>query len=425
MFLFLHSYYNYMGACLTHDDVTVDPPIAVPPILRVIEEHSELFNMAAAGDVDGVRMLLTAGVHPDQVNASGGTAMHAAAMCDSEAIAALLLEFGADANVINIAGITPLHEACIRGSNAALRVLLESKVDPNIPCRQGVTPLLLAVSNKHLSCVRMLLDAGARINDEISEGRTVLHMAVCCRGRSPAGVKFLLQNGADVDASDLHGDTALHQACFEELPWATQMLLDGGARCSPVNLQQETPLHRAMVFGDWNSGMRLILAGSCLTPVDQIGSTPLQVARVGRFTSARALHYARNAEIPAGHEHVAEENRLRDIRTFKGTGYLIAVLEKVECQRVPPLNMLAYLRYLVAPTDPPFPRGIRRTEVNQVLLSYSSYGVRTPRAMGSGHQEIRQTMWSEIDKEVAREQARRARARKVYVAAGDVVWVKL
>jgi hypothetical protein len=96
---------------------------------------------------------------------------------------------------------TPLWHAVARGQNLLLaQHLLELGADPN-HC------LFAAAYNKDLAAIDLLVSYGANV-EERAEGETPFLGAIAWSHFAPA--VRLLEHGADVNAQDLEGRTALH-----------------------------------------------------------------------------------------------------------------------------------------------------------------------------------------------------------------------
>lgn len=151
---------------------------------------------------------------------------------DSLALARKLLEKGANPNarmtkepgdgarnVLNRIGSTPFLQAAKLADVAYMKLLLEFKADPNITTLEGATPLMAAAG---VGIWKTGESAGT--NDEAFEA-----------------VKLLVELGADVNAMDANGDTALHGAAMRGADAIVQLLVDKGAKLNVVNKIGWTP----------------------------------------------------------------------------------------------------------------------------------------------------------------------------------------
>ncbi|CAE7719761.1 Ank1 [Symbiodinium sp. CCMP2456] len=100
--------------------------------------------------------------------------------------------------------------------------------------------------SSQLSMVKFLLANGAQVNATDPDGDTPLHVAVSRYDPSISMVKFLLANGARVNAMDHHGRTPLHEAASDgsSVPIA-ELLLAKGAKVDAEDKAGFTPLHEA------------------------------------------------------------------------------------------------------------------------------------------------------------------------------------
>ena len=91
-----------------------------------------------------------------------------------------------------------------------------------------------------------LIEAGCYVDVRSDEGATVLMTAA--QSDDPERLNFLLNRGADPNAVDLRGFTALHRAAEMGHKAAVESLLKGGA--SPtVEAQGHTPISLAQARG--------------------------------------------------------------------------------------------------------------------------------------------------------------------------------
>lgn len=172
-----------------------------------------------------------------------------------------------DPSPIGSGRLTPLEfvrELVKRGANVNFRLPSAPRV-PNSATRvgtKGATPFLLAADRADTALMRVLLEVGAdpKLTNEV--GSTPLMVAAGLGTTSPeeeAGaeveavesVRLLLERGADVNAVDANGDTAMHGAAYGNFPAVIQLLAERGADpkvWSRTNKQGRTPLFIAEGF---------------------------------------------------------------------------------------------------------------------------------------------------------------------------------
>jgi uncharacterized protein len=236
-----------------------------------------LLFAALNGDVASARLLLDAGADVNDTAAAGTTALVMAVHRGFAPLAALLLERGADPDAA-AGGHTALHSAVLRGDRETVDMLLASGASLNVRLVTGTflkrgsrdfafdkflvgaTPFLIAARLGDLGLMRRLADAGADTSLRLADNRTPLMAAAqgettgarvrggATEPRLLEAVKLLLALGADVNAVDRVGNTALHllvtrRPAFDAV---IQLLADHGAALEIANRNGETPLALAL-----------------------------------------------------------------------------------------------------------------------------------------------------------------------------------
>ena len=155
-----------------------------------------------AGDVTRVRDLLTRGCSPNGKASDGETALMHAAWLNSAAIARVLIEKGARVNTLKYNGETALHHAAARCSDT-VRLLLEHGASPNIASKQfGTTPLMVASYCLQPDAIRALIAGGAEVNARNWEGKTALYSAA----EQATGLCHLEQTATDAERQRWRAD---------------------------------------------------------------------------------------------------------------------------------------------------------------------------------------------------------------------------
>jgi ankyrin repeat protein len=188
--------------------------------------------------------------------------------------------------------------SAIRENNLAqLTALLGSKTDANIADARGITPLMYAAEVGSIDAMRLLIDHGADVNAQNAFGSTALMWSVS----DPARVRLLLDHGAQVDIAAKSGRTALIIAAFTN-PSAevVRLLLAKGAKVDVMDLRRVTPLNAATFANDTATIRMLLDAGADLDTADTfIGLTPLMNAAGNRNLDAVKLLLSKGAKVNA------------------------------------------------------------------------------------------------------------------------------
>jgi ankyrin repeat protein len=117
------------------------------------------------------------------------------------------------------------------------------------------TPLHLAAAGYRVEIARDLINAGADPNaaQNMRRSRPLHYAADGCPGneifdpaRQVKMIQFLLKAGAEIDAADKNGATALHRAVRTRCAAAVQCLLKAGANPALKNKPGSTPFHLAV-----------------------------------------------------------------------------------------------------------------------------------------------------------------------------------
>jgi len=249
---------------------------------RSAGKYTALMFAAREGDIDTIKVLLAAGADVNATESAGASALMMAIHNAHYELAALLLDKGADVNV-STSGYTPLHLAIqIRNPDYEkfyrpvqtghlnsldfIKLLLTRGADPNAQMTKpfivlgspldvplpGATPFWLAAKGADPVVMRLLLERGA---DPLvaTTGKTTPLMAAAGvgyeQGKSPGSeaealeaVKLCVELGADVNAGNAIGFTALHGAVIRGANSIVQFLVDKGARLEAKDKRGRTPL---------------------------------------------------------------------------------------------------------------------------------------------------------------------------------------
>jgi ankyrin repeat protein len=179
-----------------------------------------------AGDIEAVKLFLSAGMSPDASD-GGYTALLEAARRGHGGVALGLVKAGADIEAKDPYGVTALMVSFITGSGDAALKLMEMGADVNARDVDGRTALIEALTTENdipQEAIRTLIRKGADVNVRIAGGITPLMIAVY---DDPAIVRMLVKAGADVNARDDRGASALRMA--KDNPENVKILKEAGA----------------------------------------------------------------------------------------------------------------------------------------------------------------------------------------------------
>jgi len=262
-----------------------------------------LMYAAREGSLDAARVLSEAGANPNLADPDGTTALLFAIMNGHYDTAAMLVERGANPNLADAAGTASLYAAVdmntlgevygrpprpSRDKLSALdlmKVLLAHGVDPNARLKtpslqrahtpgestlgEGATPLMRAAKNGDSAGIELLLQHGADVQAAQKNGTTALMFAAglgrgvgtfakdyATDAQMLEAAKILVAHGADVNAISAAGQTAMHfaaQAADSNLPQPSddmvRFLAAQGAKLDVADRQSRTPVEMAQGKG--------------------------------------------------------------------------------------------------------------------------------------------------------------------------------
>lgn len=239
-----------------------------------------LLFAARSGDTASAQLLIAAGANVNDALPDGTSALVLAAHSGHGETAALLLEKGADPDAAG-SGYTALHAAVLRSDLELVKALLARGANPDLrttkgtPLRRdttdfnlpatliGSTPYLLAARFLEPDIMKALAAGGADVELAMNDGATALMLATGVSSGTNATrrgiavidggvvepesavlntVATVIDLGADVNATNEAGDTALHAAATRGLNTVVQLLADKGAQLNVKNKRGLTPL---------------------------------------------------------------------------------------------------------------------------------------------------------------------------------------
>jgi uncharacterized protein len=273
--------------------------------LRTPSGYTPLLFAAREGRIDVVRVLLRAGADVNETipvegrrrgyggspPPSGATPLLIAVRNAHYELASVLLDAGANPNA-DLPGYTVLHaltavrkpgvgdndpppdgsgavssidvvkKLAARGANLNARMTKKANLNNTRLNEIGATPFMLASLTADAELMKTLVALGADPSIGNADNSTPLMAAAGLATRSPGedagtesevldAVKLLLDLGADINAVDRNGETAMHAAAYKNLPQVVRYLAGRGATIAVWNKDDRfgwTPLAIAVGY---------------------------------------------------------------------------------------------------------------------------------------------------------------------------------
>lgn len=183
-----------------------------------------------------------------------------------------------DAGKLRQGQLPPLPIAAMYGWTDVIQKLIAHGFDINLPGGKFQTsPILQAAEHDHLQIVSDLLQAGANINAADKHGATALHYFAL--NGNFEGVKLLIQNNADINsrAEGFDNQTPLHAATREDYADIVEFMCSHGAN-PRMSWGGYEALHIAAMYGATSCARILAENESDLNACYRNGFSPLHIA---------------------------------------------------------------------------------------------------------------------------------------------------
>jgi ankyrin repeat protein len=230
------------------------------------QETTPLSRVAQTCHLESAELLLARGANINAHPSGAMTALYEAVRWRELDMTRFLLDHGAEPNITGSNGISPLLCAVtneIHGSfdadpigNQIAVLLIDHGADMNVRDPDGATPLLHSIKEMRWQVTRKLIERGSDVNAADHNGQTALIcLPIAPRPRFALTgndnlarlitAALLIDHGANINARDSAGDSALMKATMENNVEIARWLIEHGADVNAANKQGQTPLSYA------------------------------------------------------------------------------------------------------------------------------------------------------------------------------------
>lgn len=235
--------------------------------------YADLADAVQANDEKAVADLLAKGADPNAANSYGITPLWLSATNGSVSVTHMLLRAGANVKAKLPHGETPLMTAARTGEPETIKLLIEFGADPNAAeTSQGETALMWAAAENHPEAIHALIKGGADPNlhgkaldlapmkwmqvgmvDTLLPRGGFTALMYAARQNAQDAVRALAESGADLDAQDPDGATAIQLAIINQHYDLAALLLEHGANPNIADNSGMTAVYAAVDMNTFRS----------------------------------------------------------------------------------------------------------------------------------------------------------------------------
>ena len=174
------------------------------------------------------------------------------------------------------ATVDDLVNAVYARRSGLVKSLLAQQVNVNGRNKLGESPLRAAIERGNHTDVKDLITAGADVDEVLpgQERRTLLMHATERRSYSADKIRALLGAGADIEARDANGKTALMYAAIADDHQAARILVQLGANINAKDNKGQTAANYAALMHGTNTNITRLLEPAKQRPKDFIYRLP-------------------------------------------------------------------------------------------------------------------------------------------------------
>lgn len=249
-------------------------------------EDTLLIIVIENGNLPLVELCLDLGAEIEKENELGNSPLWIATAKRWPCIVDELINRGADVNHENQKGNSPLYASCLCGPRKIAETLIIAGADPEHRNENNDTLVLSCCRNGQPEVLELILE---QVDPEIVKHRPEIDgfnaVMASAETKSKNGaecLQVLFNYGVDInektadDNSLLPGSTALHIAAYYNNVLAAQKLIELGADINITNVDGQTALHIAVIQGNLNI---IKILRNTRNISDNLGNTPIAYCR--------------------------------------------------------------------------------------------------------------------------------------------------
>lgn len=190
-------------------------------------------------------------------------------------------------------GLTILHKSCfLNNTSLSLTIIRETKkrlganqtfnAFINSRTEQGLTPLHYTAYTGNLEVSKYLIQNGADVNAVTNLGKNIIHLSA--EGNHPTFmIYYLYKKVIDISTQDYNKSTPLHWACYSGASDSVKFLIGLNAEVNAMDKNELTPLHLAVLHNRKDIVIKLLQNGAIKDMTNTRGETPKYLAWKKKF----------------------------------------------------------------------------------------------------------------------------------------------
>ncbi|KAJ5066859.1 cyclin-dependent kinase inhibitor 2c-related [Anaeramoeba ignava] len=242
---------------------------------KIVDKSSKLpvfhlFNQKS--NLDLIKLFIGPNFPIDQIIFQTKTSLIAA--CQNQAdldVIEFLLEKGANVNFIDDTKKTPLHHLCCSNPNdlsAKIHLLFKYHPNLNLKDKSGKTPLHYLCSNSQFSLIKFLVENGADVN--IQDSNFLSPIFYLSFKKSSIDIfNFLIDHRASIYYTARKGNQLIHQVCKKKPSLEMlQILIKKGTNVNSQTYRSKTPIYFAIKHNASLNCIKFLLKNNADTQIN-------------------------------------------------------------------------------------------------------------------------------------------------------------